>query len=365
MDGGRSVTVVMAETAWRGDQPWYAEWPLGCKAQAAGWRGLRRRAASRSSIRVRQRSSAAAAESCGVAAAAAARDCAACSMNLRRATPARTGLAKSSRRWIRCGEASGEACSRSGSYEAVSGRKHIRSARASAQSYHFARCTGTSGRSATHGTRIASATMTPCIASLSSTWQLPIAARIALGSSRGSIKVTPAADAASAHAPRARLSKCGMKPIERAQPLPGTEQHRRIAQAEGFRQAQQARRTGSADPVHYPVRVKHRRSPIATVAGAGDQLRCGHVMLHIEHRSDAEKQLGGIVVEEVWQQPWPKNGVQFIAEIPYRTAPMIELHACYSWVPMQMVMSMCPRIGTGALRKDYPRQVISGLPTQW
>jgi hypothetical protein len=46
-------------------------------------------------------------------------------------------------------------------------------------------------------------------------------------------------------------------------------------------------------------------------------------MPRVEHRADAEKQLGWILVEEVGQQQRPEDAVQFIAEIPHRPSPAV------------------------------------------
>jgi hypothetical protein len=173
-------------------------------------------------MRQRARSSAIASDSCGSARAAAARARAARSTNHRRATQLSPTCVLARKRRPARVPARRDACRHSAGDDAESGWNRTRRSIVSAQSCHFARWTATSGRKATQGTRIASATMAPCIASLSNSRQVRIAAMIASGSSRRSIRVMPAATAASAQAPRPRLSKCGMNPIARPPSADGT-----------------------------------------------------------------------------------------------------------------------------------------------
>ena len=141
-------------------------------------------------------------------------------------------------------------------------------------------------------------------------------------------------------------------------------------------------------------------------------------MPRIEHRSDAEKQFRRVVVHHARQQTRPEQQVQFIPEIPRFASPVIEEHAVTSldargampssqcpiqaadssdasvipakaetqrWVPAFAAMTglstrdmiggtvlrwdadgnfHAPRVGARALRKDYPRNELSGRPTQ-
>ena len=314
-------------------RPCYAELRRRCKEEgtfAPCRHGSRRSASSRSSIRVRQRSSAAAAESCGAKAAAAVSDRAACSMNRHRPAACSIGCARFSRWRPRRVAASGEACSRSASEEAARSRKRSRRPSASAQSCHFARCMDMSGRIAIQGTRIASATMTPCIASLTSRRQAPIAPRMAAGSPRGSIRVTFAALAR--RGPRAAFEALEVR-HEADRSTAGArrgKQHGGIAQAADLRQAEPPGRQRATDPVDDPVRVQRRRRLVTAVAGAGDQLHRPRLVARVEHGADAEKLFGRIIVKEARQQFRPQQRIQLVAEISLRTAPAVKLHTRYS-----------------------------------
>ena len=58
---------------------------------------------------------------------------------------------------------------------------------------------------------------------------------------------------------------------------------------------------------------------VAAVARPGDQLHSARHMARVEHRADAQEQLGWIVVEEVRQQAWPEQ--RFSSSPKFRAAP--------------------------------------------
>ena len=165
----------------------------------------------------------------------------------------------------------GEAWRHSGNDEAARRWNAMRSFSDAAQSCHLARWTGTSGRSAIQGTRSASATMAPCIASLSSTPAAcdrgddgsRIAARVDQphpGCDGGRVPCTAAETFEVRHeADRPPDCVCGDGvATSAASETDIWQQHRRVAEAEAFGQTEQAACERPADPVNDPAGIERR-----------------------------------------------------------------------------------------------------------
>ena len=300
-------------------------------ASAAGRRGARRSASSRSSIRVRQRSSAAAAESCGGAAAAAARDCAACSMSRPRVRRPNAEPNRSNRRQPGCSAASGEARSRSRSDEGGQPVKLdvevqcVRPVVPFRAMHRFER----PKRDPRHAHRIGNDNAVHRLAE-----QHPAASD--RGDDRGRIAARidqfDAGRRGRLH-PGATLRAFEMRhegdriAATDAAPAGLGQQHGRIAQAIGGGKSKLTCGAGATNPVDHPARIQHGQRRVAAIAGAGDQLHRVPRVPCVEHRSDAEKHLGRVVIEQSRQQTRPEQWVQFIPEIPRFASPVIEEHA--------------------------------------